>query len=72
MWKVLKTQKVAITHLAIGIHSQVTQHVVAMENVAKQHILTKCSKCNTFQVIRDLMQEFMNLNALKIILKILK
>ena len=25
-----------------------------MEKVAEQHILTKCSKCNTFQVINDL------------------
>ena len=31
--------------------SQVTHHVVAIEKVAEQHILTKCSKCNTFQVI---------------------
>ena len=29
-----KSQKVAITHLAIGIDSQVTDHVVAMEKVA--------------------------------------
>ena len=38
LWKVLKSQKVAITHLAIGIGSQVTNHVVAMEKVAEQHI----------------------------------
>ena len=25
-----------------------------MEKVAEQHIYTKCSKCNTFQVINDL------------------
>ena len=43
-----ENQKVAITHLAIGIDSQVTQHVVAIEKVAEKHILTKCSKCNTF------------------------
>ena len=44
-WKVLKSQKV-------------TNHVVAMEIVAEQHILTKCSKFNTFQVIRDLLNDF--------------
>ena len=31
LWKVLKSKKVAITHLAIGIDTQVTHHVVAME-----------------------------------------
>ena len=31
----MKSQKVAITHLAIGIDTQVTHHVVAMEKVAK-------------------------------------
>ena len=41
-----------------------------MEKVADYHILTKCSKCNTFQVISDLMYNFMNFNALKIIKKI--
>ena len=34
-----KNQKVAITHLAIGIDTQVTHHVVAMEKVAEQHIM---------------------------------
>ena len=43
-----------------------------MEKVAEQHILTKCSKCDTFQVISDLVHDFMNFNALKIILKIHK
>ena len=32
---ILKNQKVAITHLAIGIDTQVTHHVVAMEKVAE-------------------------------------
>ena len=41
-----------------------------MEKVAEEHILTKCSKCNTFQVIGDLVPDFLNFNALKIILKI--
>ena len=40
-----------------------------MEKVAEQHILTKCSKCNTFQVISDLVHDFMNFNALKNIFK---
>ena len=31
----LKIQKVAITHLAIGIDTQVTHHIVAMEKVAE-------------------------------------
>ena len=64
--KVLKSQKVAITHLAIGIDYQVTDPIVALEKVAEQHILTKCSKC-TIQVINDLVHDFMNINAFKII-----
>ena len=43
-----------------------------MEKVAEQHILTKCSKCNTFQVISDLVHDFMNFNALKIFKKFIK
>ena len=35
LWKVLKSQKVAITHLANGIGSCVTHHIVAMEEVAE-------------------------------------
>ena len=35
LWKVLKSQKVAITHLVIGIGSRVTHHVVVMEKVAE-------------------------------------
>ena len=31
----LKSQKVAITHLVIEIDTQVTHHVVAMEKVAE-------------------------------------
>ena len=38
----------------------------------KSNEKTKCSKCNTFQVIGDLVYDFMNFNALKIILKIHK
>ena len=43
-----------------------------MENIAEQHILTKCSKYNTFKVISDLLYEFMSFNALKLFLKIHK
>ena len=46
-----KNQKVAITRLAIGIDTQVTHHVVAMEKVAKYHILTKCSKSENFNYL---------------------
>ena len=35
LWKVLKSQKVAITHLAMEIDTQVTHHVVAMQKVAE-------------------------------------
>ena len=33
------------------IHLQTTDHVVAVEKVAEQHISTKYSKCNSFRVI---------------------
>ena len=68
----MKSPKVAITHLAIEIDTQLTHHVVAMEKVAESHILTKCSKCNTFQVIIDLVHDFINFNALKLYKKFLK
>ena len=41
-----------------------------MKKVAEQHIFTECCKCNTFEVINDLVHDFMNFNALKIIKKI--
>ena len=41
-----------------------------MKKVAEQHIFTKCCKCNTLEVISDLVHDFMNFNALKIIKKI--
>ena len=43
--------KVALTHLAMEIHLQTTDHVVAVEKVAAQHIGTKYSKCNSLEVI---------------------
>ena len=54
----------------MGIDAQVTDHVIVMKKVADEHILAKCSKCNTFQVISDLVHDFMNFNLLKIILKL--
>ena len=33
------------------IHFQTTDHVVAVEKVAAQHIGTKYSKCNSLEVI---------------------
>ena len=41
----------AITHLAMEIHFQTTDHVVAVEKVVEQHIGTKYSKCNSLRVI---------------------
>ena len=47
----LKIDKVAITHLAMEIHFQTTDHIVAVEKVAEQHIGTKYSKFNSLRVI---------------------
>ena len=47
----MKSRKVAITHLAIRIDSQVTHHAVAMEKVGKQYNLTKCSKFGIFNYL---------------------
>ena len=70
--EVTESQKVAITHLAMGIDTQVTHHIVAMEKIAEQHISTKFSKSNTFQVMSDFVRDFSNFNAFKIISKIHK
>ena len=35
----------------MDIHFQTTDHVVAVEKVAEQHIATTYSKCNSFRVI---------------------
>ena len=42
--------KVAITRLAMEIHFQSTDHVVAVQKVAEQHIGTKYPKCNSLRV----------------------
>ena len=47
---IIKNEKVAITHLAMEIHFQTTDHVVAVEKVAEQHIGTKYSKCKSLRV----------------------
>ena len=54
LWLSLKIDKVAITHLAMEIHFQTTDHVVAVEKVAEQHIGTTYCKCNSFRVIKDI------------------
>ena len=36
------------------IHFQTTDHVIAVEKVAEQHIRTKYSKCNSLRVISHL------------------
>ena len=55
IWVSLKIDKVAITHLAIEIHFQTSDHVVAVEIVAEQHIGTKLCSCNTFEDISHLL-----------------
>ena len=55
-----------------GFWCQKPNPAVAMEKVAEQNILTKCSKCNTFQVISNLVHHFMNFNALKIFKNFIK
>ena len=52
---IIKIDKVAITHLAMEIHFQTTDHVVAVEIVAEQHIGTKLYSCNTLEDIRHLL-----------------
>ena len=44
-----------ITHLAMEIHFQTSDHVVAVEIVAEQHIGTKLCSCNTFEDISHLL-----------------
>ena len=52
----IKIDKVAITHLAMEIHFQTTDHVVAVEKVAEQHIGTKYSKCNSLRLISHIIR----------------
>ena len=47
--------KVAITHLAMEIHFQTTDDVIAVEKVGEQHIATKYSKCNSLRVISHIL-----------------
>ena len=47
----MKSEKVAMTHLAIVIHLQTTtDHVESMEYEAECVISPKCSKCKNVQV----------------------
>ena len=55
IWLSLKIDKVAITHLAMEIHFQTSDHVVAVEIVAEQHIGTNLCSCNTFEDISHLL-----------------
>ena len=55
IWLSLKIDKVAITHLAMEIHFQTSDHVVAVEIVPEQHIGTKLCSCNTFEDISHLL-----------------
>ena len=55
IWLSLRIDKVAITHLAMEIHFQTSDHVVAVEIVAEQHIGTKLCSCNTFEDISHLL-----------------
>ena len=55
IWLSLKIDKVAITHLAMEIHFQTSDHIVAVEIVAEQHIGTKLCSCNTFEDISHLL-----------------
>ena len=55
IWLSLKIDKVAITHLAMEIDFQTSDHVVAVEIVAEQHIGTKLCSCNTFEDISHLL-----------------
>ena len=48
---IIKIDKVAITDLAMEIHFQITDHVVAVEKVVEEHIATKYCKCNGVEVI---------------------
>ena len=50
------------------IHFQTTDHVVAVEIVAEQHIGTKYSKCNSFRVIshRIILAKIENFNYLNV------
>ena len=45
--------KADITHSAMEIDLQTTDHVLAMETVPEQYMSTKCFVCNIFQAISD-------------------
>ena len=59
-----------MTHARTHVHMHMVQIMISLRRAGREII--KCSKCNTFQVIIDLVHDFMNFIALKIILKINK
>ena len=48
-------KKIAITHLWHAIEPQTICHLIVKDKVAEQHILGKCSNCNSFGVTMDLL-----------------
>ena len=46
----IKSSKSSYYSQAMEIHFQTTDHVVAVEKVAEQHVGTKYSKCNSLKV----------------------
>ena len=51
--QLLKSVKADITHFAMEIHIQTSDHVVGVEKVAETCISRKCSTCNSFRVASD-------------------
>ena len=47
------------------IHFQTTDHVVAVEKIAEQHIGTKYSKCNSLRVISHIIKKKKNIEERK-------
>ena len=48
-------EEIAITHLWQAIEPQTMYHLIAKNKIAEQHILGKCSNCNSFGVTMDLL-----------------
>ena len=62
------TEKSESSHYSLSYWERLpSYHVVAMEKEAEEQTLTKCSKCNTFQVVSDLIHDFKNFNAFNLI-----
>ena len=63
---IVSTEKSKSSYYSFSYWDKVTHHVVVMEKVAEQPMQQNALKCNTFQVISDLLHKIMNFNALKI------